>query len=206
MKKMLFVLLLLGGCYSNHLHAQGSGDYASLKIINPRYPDNPTYKTLSSTAYPICFSLPVGIMAISLIHGNEKGQKIAYEMAGGLIVTAATTGILKKLLNRPRPYETYDDIYPDVRESGNSFPSGHTSMAFSTATTLLLTTEKWYYAAPAYAWAMGVGYSRIYLGQHYPSDVIAGAIVGAGSAYLTHVLNKKWLHKPLFKKKKGLVP
>lgn len=206
MRKMQFVLLILVGCYSNHLHAQGSGDYASLKIINPRYPDNPIYKTLSSTAYPICFSLPVGIMAISLIQGNEKGQKIAYEMAGGLLVTAATTGILKKLVNRPRPYETYDDIYPDVRENGNSFPSGHTSMAFSTATTLLLTTEKWYYAAPAYAWAMGVGYSRIYLGQHYPSDVIAGAIVGAGGAYLTHVLNKKWLHKPLFKKKKALVP
>ena len=206
MKKILLVLLLIAGCYSNYLRAQGSGDYASLKIINPRYPDNPTYKTFSSTAYPICFSLPVGIMAVSLINGNEKGQKVAYEMAGGLLVTAAATGVLKKLVNRPRPYETYDDIYPDVRETGNSFPSGHTAMAFSTATTLLLTTEKWYYAAPVYAWAMGVGYSRIYLGQHYPSDVIAGAIVGAGGAYLTHLLNTKWLHKDPSKKKKVQVP
>lgn len=206
MRKILFVLLLFIGSFSNNLFAQGSGDYASLKIINPRYPDNATYKTLSSTAYPICFSLPVGIMAISLINGNEKGQQVAYEMAGGMIVTAVATGVLKKLVNRPRPYETYDDIYPDVREEGNSFPSGHTSMAFSTATTLLLTTEKWYYAAPAFAWAMGVGYSRIYLGQHYPSDVIAGAIVGAGGAYLTHLLNNKWLHKSQSKKKKVQVP
>lgn len=187
------------------IQAQGSGDYASLKIINPRYPYNPTFTTLSSTAYPICIGLPMGIMAVALIRENEKGQQIAYELGGGLLVTAAATGILKKLVNRPRPYETYNDIYPNERESGNSFPSGHTSLAFSTATTLLLTTEKWYYAAPAYAWAMGVGYARIYLGQHYPSDVIAGAITGAAGAYLTHIINQKWLH-PDRKKKKVRVP
>jgi undecaprenyl-diphosphatase len=102
-------------------------------------------------------------------------------------------GGLKKLVNRPKPSETYNDIYPDVRASGNSFPSDHTSLAFSTVTTLLLTTEKWYFAAPAYVWAIAVGYSRIYLGQHYPSDVIAGAVSGAAGAYLTHMINKKWL-------------
>jgi len=189
------ILLLLLGCsiHISGLQAQG-GDYASLKLINPRYPDNPTLKTLSSTTYPICITLPISVMAVSLITDNKKGKQVAYELMGGLIVTAATTGVLKKLVNRPRPYETYDDIYPDVRESGNSFPSAHTALAFSTATTLLLTTEKWYYAAPAYVWAMGVGYSRIYLGQHYPSDVIAGAITGAAGAYLTHIINKKWLH------------
>ena len=196
----LRLLLILIGCciHLSGLQAQG-GDYASLKVINPRYPDNPTFKSLSATTYPICLSLPIGIMAVSLITDHEKGQQVAYELVGGLLVTAATTGVLKKLVNRPRPYETYNDIYPDVRESGNSFPSAHTALAFSTATTLLLTTEKWYYAAPAYVWAMGVGYSRIYLGQHYPSDVIAGAITGAAGAYLTHIINKKWLH-PVRKK------
>jgi membrane-associated phospholipid phosphatase len=198
MKARIFLLLLGCSIHFSGLQAQG-GDYASLKLINPRYPDNPTLKTLSSTTYPICITLPISVMAVSLIADNKKGKQVAYELVGGLIVTAATTGVLKKLVNRPRPYETYDDIYPDVRESGNSFPSGHTALAFSTATTLLLTTEKWYYAAPAYVWAMGVGYSRIYLGQHYPSDVIAGAITGAAGAYLTHIINKKWLH-PVQKK------
>jgi undecaprenyl-diphosphatase len=193
MKARIFLLLLGCSIQFSGLQAQG-GDYASLKLINPRYPDNPTLKALSSTTYPICITLPISVMAVSLIADNKKGKQVAYELVGGLIVTAATTGVLKKLVNRPRPYETYDDIYPDVRESGNSFPSAHTALAFSTATTLLLTTEKWYYAAPAYVWAMGVGYSRIYLGQHYPSDVIAGAITGAAGAYLTHIINKKWLH------------
>jgi undecaprenyl-diphosphatase len=196
----LRLLLILIGCsiLLSGLHAQG-GDYASLKVINPRYPDNPTMKALSSTAYPICITVPIGVMAVSLITDNKKGKQVAYEMIGGLIVTAATTGVLKKLVNRPRPYETYNDIYPNYRETGNSFPSGHTALAFSTATSLLLTTEKWYFAAPAYVWAIGVGYSRIYLGQHYPSDVLAGAVTGAAGAYLTHIINKKWLH-PVRKK------
>lgn len=199
MKYGFIMIFFFFGIFNPSLQAQGSGDYASLKVINPRYPDNPTFKTLTSTAYPICLSLPIGIMAVSLIIENEKGRKVAYELVGGLLVSSAVTGLLKKMVNKPRPYETYDDIYPDVRESGNSFPSGHTSLAFSMATSLLLTTEKWYYAAPAYVWAIGVGYSRIYLGQHYPSDVIAGAVTGAAGAYLTHIINKKWLH-PVRKK------
>ena len=198
MKNRLWLILV--GCLFlvSSLQAQG-GDYASLKLINPRYPDNPTLKVLSSTAYPICISVPIGVMAMSLITENKKGKQVAYELMGGLIVSAATTGLLKKLVNRPRPYETYNDIYPNYIETGNSFPSGRTALAFSTATSLLLTTEKWYYAAPAYVWAMGVGYSRIYLGQNYPSDVIAGAVTGAAGAYLTHIMNKKWLH-PVRKK------
>jgi undecaprenyl-diphosphatase len=64
-------------------------------------------------------------------------------------------------------------------------------MAFSTATSLTLQYKKWYVAVPAYFWAANVGYSRMYLGEHYPSDVFAGAAVGAGSAVLAHWLVKK---------------
>ena len=206
MRIIFFLYLVCASFFSHNLYAQGNSDYTCLKNINPSNPDNPIFKTLSSSTYPICFSLPVGMLTLSLINKDEKGKKVAFEIAGGLLVTATATGILKKLVNRPRPYETYDDIYPDVRENGNSFPSGHTSMAFSTATSLMLTTKKWYFVAPAYAWAVSVGYSRMYLGQHYPSDVIAGAVVGAGGAYLTHLINSKWLHKDLSKKKKVQVP
>jgi undecaprenyl-diphosphatase len=190
------VLLVGSLLVSLSVQAQGQGDYKTLRGINPRYPDNPTYKTFTSAAYPVALGLPIGIMAVSLITDNEQGKKISYEMMGGLVLSAAGTGILKQLINRPRPYETYTDIYPDVRESGNAFPSGHTSLSFSTATTLLLTTKKWYIAAPAYMWGCGVGYSRMYLGQHYPSDVVVGAATGAAGAYLAHVIRKKWFSGP----------
>jgi len=194
MKLRLLLILISYIVHLSYVQAQSNWDYTTLKAINPMYPDNPLLTTLSSTAYPICIGVPASVLVVSLINNNKKGQQVAYELLGGLIVTAATTGALKKLVNRPRPYETYTDIYPDMRESGNSFPSGHTSLAFSTATGLLLTNNKWYYVAPAYVWAMGVGYARIYLGQHYPSDVIAGAITGAAGAYIAHIINKKWLH------------
>jgi undecaprenyl-diphosphatase len=80
--------------------------------------------------------------------------------------------------------------------TGNSpsFPSGHTSVAFSTATSLYLAYPKWYVAVPAFTYAASVGYSRMYLGVHYPSDVLAGAVIGAGSAWLMYKANK-WLFK-----------
>ncbi|MCA6430470.1 MAG: phosphatase PAP2 family protein [Cytophagales bacterium] len=191
---IVIVLSLL--CIESTIVAQGAGDYAILKVINPRYPDNRLFKTFSRSAYPVAFSLPIGIMAVSIITENKKGQQVGYEMMGGLILSAAATGAIKELMQRPRPYQRYNDIYPDEWEDGNSFPSGHTSLSFSNATSILLSTEKWYLAAPAYLWACGVGYSRIYLGQHYPSDVIAGAITGAGGAYLSHLLRKKLFEGP----------
>ncbi|HEX3024391.1 MAG TPA: phosphatase PAP2 family protein, partial [Chitinophagaceae bacterium] len=171
-------------------------DIDILKQINPRYPTNNTWRTLSSTSEPLSAAVPLGLVAYALITDNHKLEIKSYEIAGSLVVTAAITEGLKIIYNRARPYETYPDIiHPDSYETGHSFPSAHTSLAFSTATSLMLTTKKWYIAVPAYAWATSVAYSRMYLGQHYPSDVIAGAVVGAGSAWLTHWLNKKYFSK-----------
>jgi membrane-associated phospholipid phosphatase len=62
------------------------------------------------------------------------------------------------------------------------------------STSLSVAYPKWYVIAPAYTWAAGVAYSRLALGAHYPSDVLAGAIIGSGSAWLNIKLNQ-WLNK-----------
>jgi membrane-associated phospholipid phosphatase len=54
-----------------------------------------------------------------------------------------------------------------------------------------LAFPKWYVIAPAYMYACAAGYSRMHLGVHYPSDVVAGAIVGTGSTVLSHYLQRK---------------
>jgi undecaprenyl-diphosphatase len=64
-----------------------------------------------------------------------------------------------------------------------SFPSGHTSSSFSAVTALSRAYPKWYVIAPSFLWAASVGYSRMYLGVHYPTDVTAGAVLGVGTSF-----------------------
>ena len=108
---------------------------------------------------------------------------------------------MKHTINRKRPFETYSDIEQATSSLGKSFPSGHTSLAFATATSLSVAYPKWYVIAPSFVWAGAVGYSRMHLGVHYPSDVFAGAIIGSGSAYLSYKANK-WINKKRSRKDK----
>ena len=60
-----------------------------------------------------------------------------------------------------------------------------------------ITYPKWYVIAPSALWACGVGYARINQGVHYPSDVLTGAVIGPGCAFLNIYVNR-WLNKVLF--------
>jgi len=114
---------------------------------------------------------------------------------GATVITASVIAtILKNTVKRERPFNSYPDIQKETSGGGYSFPSGHTSDAFSLATSVTLAYPKWYVIVPAYAWASAVGYSRMDLGVHYPSDVLMGAVTGAGSAYLCYKA-QQWLHK-----------
>lgn len=94
---------------------------------------------------------------------------------------------LKKLFTRPRPYlvlpgaVTGSKLFRDY-----SFPSGHTTAAFSLAVSYMVVFQ--YLCVPLFSCALLVGISRIYLGQHYPSDVLAGSALGTISALLTSVV------------------
>lgn len=169
-------------------------DVDILKGINPQNPNSFVWKGATASAYPVSVGVPIGLWVTGTIKKDKETQFKAYEMVGSLAIAAVLTEGLKVSINRPRPYQTHSDIYPYQYEEGKSFPSGHTAMAFATATSLSLQYKKWYVVVPAYVWAAGVGYSRLYLGAHYPTDVLGGAAIGAGSAFLSHWLTKKILH------------
>ncbi len=174
-------------------------DINLLKSINHNPPSSSVWKGVSSTAEPLAAGIPAGILVAGLIRHDEKLKSQSLELLISLATTTIVTEGLKIVFNRQRPYQKYPaDVFPySASENGKSFPSAHTSLSFATATSLSLVYQKWYITVPAFVWATGVGYSRLYLGEHYPSDVIAGAAVGAAGAYVSH-----WLNKKIFSKKK----
>jgi hypothetical protein len=197
LKSVKFSLLLVSSIiFCNQLNAQ-NWDINLLKQINPSNPSSSTWKHISSSAEPICVAAPIGMFAVSLINHDQNLKKNSFKLAESLVITAAIAEVMKVTINRDRPFVKYPlDVFPNqIDETGKSMPSGHTAFAFTTATSIYLAYPKWYVALPAFTWATAVGYSRLYLGQHYPSDVIIGSIVGGGSACLTNWLNKKFIEK-----------
>jgi membrane-associated phospholipid phosphatase len=128
---------------------------------------------------------------IGLLKHDSALIRNSIYIGSSVVLSAIFTTVLKYAVNRPRPFVTYPDIEKVGSGGSPSFPSGHTSEAFAFATSVSLSYPKWYVIAPSFAWAGAVGYSRMDLGVHYPSDVFAGAILGAGCAWVTFKVNKK---------------
>lgn len=176
-----------------------SGEVNLLDNINPSIPTSKYWQKTTSSVYPITVAVPAGVLLAGYIHHDKELQQHGWKIVGAVAVNTAITQGLKFAINRPRPYTKYPTIINPYNhaETGNSFPSGHTSTAFSLAASVSIECKKWYVVVPAYMYATSVGYSRLYLGEHYPTDVLAGAAIGVGSAYLNN-----WLQHKFFNMKK----
>lgn len=188
---MVMIAVALGCC--RPVFAQNI-DVDILNSINPENPNSQYWRQTSNSVYWVGAALPAGTLIYGLISGDEKAKHTSYDLFISLGANILITDVFKKTFNRTRPAEEYPGIIFSSPSNGMSFPSGHTSLAFATATTLSLQFKKWYIVVPAYAWAGSVAYSRMYLGKHYPSDIVGGALVGVGSGFASH-----WLNRKLFK-------
>jgi len=183
---ILFLVLLPGIMYAQNL------DVDILKGINPMYPNSQYWLQTSASAYWVPGALVIGSLGYGYFEGDKQALKNGYELLISIGISQLISEALKISINRERPADKYpDEIFVSSVTHGGSFPSGHTSLAFATATTLALEYKKWYITLPAYLWAGTVAYSRMYLGKHYPSDVLGGIIIGIGSSYIGHWLTKK---------------
>jgi membrane-associated phospholipid phosphatase len=191
-QKLITALLLLTFSISN---AQNI-DINLLRDINLNRNQSldPTFKLISNSAVPICVATPIIIYSVGLINKNQDIKKQGIFIGETFLVSAFISTAMKQGFKRERPFKTYPELDKQSDGGSYSFPSGHTSSAFANATALSIAFPKWYVIAPSFVWASAVGYSRMDLGVHYPSDVLAGAIVGSGSAYLTYKINK-WMNK-----------
>jgi len=151
---------------------------------------------ISNSSAPASVIIPAGFAISSLINSNVPVRNKTFYLVECIAVSAAVSLSLKYAVNRPRPYVKYPELENFAVKTTPSFPSGHTSNAFALATSMTLAFPRWYVAAPALIWAGAVGYSRMHLGVHYPSDVAMGALVGSGSAFLCAWLNHMVLKQP----------
>lgn len=108
---------------------------------------------------------------------------------------------LKLLLTRPRPYTVVEGLIPLLTSGDpNSFPSGHTSAAFAAGLVWARTLPKQWMRRMAVIQAILMGMSRLYVGVHYPSDVLCGALVGTVCALLALWAGRVWQRRQEEKK------
>ncbi|MCX6335115.1 MAG: phosphatase PAP2 family protein [Bacteroidia bacterium] len=194
MKKILFLYMLLFlpvTVFSQNIVIQ------LLRSINSPEPQGSDdfFRFVSNSDAFVVVGVPAGMAVTGLITKDKELFRNACVTAVASALTAGIVNGLKYSINRDRPFVTYPDINKKSKAGSPSFPSGHTSSAFATATSISLSYPKWYVIVPSYLYAGTVAYSRMDLGVHYPSDVLAGAVIGSGCAYLTWKINQKLLLK-----------
>ncbi len=117
---------------------------------------------------------------------RRAGALSLLAMALGLLCTNV---VLKHLVARVRPWLVVPGLVPLVNEPDpNSFPSGHTCAAFAAGLSWARALPWRWARAGAVVLAVCMGLSRLYVGVHYPSDVLAGALVGAFCAWAAWLL------------------
>ena len=195
MKKYVLITLigLLGCCQANAQH----WDINTVKKVN-QWEIHNLSRGLSHSGIILPIGVPTAMGIYALVKKDQPLLKDAVYIGTSVIEALGITYAFKYTFDRQRPFEKYPDrIHPIEKEDSPSFPSGHTAAAFSFATSLSITYPKWYVIAPSAVWACGVGLARINQGVHYPSDVLTGAVIGTGCAFLNIYINR-WLNKVLF--------
>lgn len=132
------------------------------------------------------------------------------ELVVGFLISSLLAQSLKRLFKAPRPVEYFKDLAPEDAlhlvdglkyNHWHSFPSGHTCTAFFLGG---LVCAIWFRERPRMAMGMVVlcwvvGFSRVYLSQHFLADVVAGAFLGTLSCLLTFLITSRW-HQPTWQK------
>jgi undecaprenyl-diphosphatase len=115
------------------------------------------------------------VLAAAFALALRRPQLLLLVVAADLLAYLLASG-LKEVVDRPRP-RGVDRL---MGASGSSFPSGHAATSFACALVLAILLPR--FAVPFFVLAAAIGFSRVYVGVHYPLDVVGGAALGLAAA------------------------
>lgn len=149
------------------------------EINNRQTEDFGLVEFVDQTSLPLFVSLPAALLLWGVLGDNRPVLDTGVLTLSAQALTLGVTTAVKVVVDRPRPFEVLREVKVKrlSATSGSSFPSGHASQAFAIATMFALRAKPLVYI-PAFLWAGYVGYARIYVGAHYPSDVLGGMVTG----------------------------
>jgi undecaprenyl-diphosphatase len=126
--------------------------------------------------------VPIGLV-LKWIAGGTEDRTVAVSAILAAVVSLAAAGAVSLLIMHPRPF--MDGLAPNIlnHSADSSMPSDHATVVFAVAFSLLFAGSRRLGIAML-AVAILVGWSRVFLGVHYPIDIAAGALLGAASAML----------------------
>jgi len=123
------------------------------------------------------------LIALVLLGVGGTEGLVGRQLAVGLLLDVILYKIVKAMFGRPRPFQQLEAVERGARVPDEfSFPSGH--MAASCVMAVIIGSSFSALIIPLISLAVLIGTSRVYLGMHYPSDVLAGAILGISSGYI----------------------
>lgn len=137
----------------------------------------------------------LGVILALVFLPQDVFRPFAIHAAITLTASAIFVQILKRIFRRKRPFVLSKNLRSiQIGVDPYSFPSGHTTAAFALAMSTSLLVISPTVQLIFILLAFGVGFSRVYLAVHYPSDVVAGAIIGTTFALIVHIFMPALLH------------
>jgi undecaprenyl-diphosphatase len=135
---------------------------------------------IAGATFSLCISLAAGLFA------PDPWNHAGWTALAAVVVSHIPVAFAKKIAPRLRPYQVFPQIITNRHPLKDpSFPSGHTTAAFAMLTPWMLTEP--HLIPVLMPIGIGVALSRIYFGLHFPSDTVAGALLGSTTAFLLFV-------------------
>jgi undecaprenyl-diphosphatase len=167
---------------SKAFHYIQRGDIAVFYMINHRVKCRLLDFLMPTITHLGCAAFTIGLAVAALILGIGSEQNIGWNISMSLAFSHLLIHVIKKIVHRPRPNTALSQVNTFcISLYDYSFPSGHTTAAFSVAASIAAVFPEMGLYVMTLAGCVGI--SRVYLGVHYPTDIIIGALIGTFAAY-----------------------